>query len=448
MKKIYFLLKLTLLLCSFTALAQPKYVIFDEESKQGLVDLQGKTVLAPVEHLGKYNNFFITFNQGISTIYNQNLKVVFRGKYDEVKFGLQGNYIVKKNQKYGVVTANNQIVIPFKYDEIYNLANGYKVTLNEKEGVVNNKGKLIIPLKYEDISQQNNCYKATLDGKEGILSLDNKTLIPFMYQQLQLDNFNTETLIVAKNEENKVGFINTKNEWVISPIYRLASPFQNGLAFVRDEQKKSMLINTKGEVVIKGFDVLEYYNSNIIVVRDYRWNYSVYNYKGELLDVYNSFYENHYGEQVHQVSKQGKYGFIDGNNKVIIPLEYEGANELREGLIPVIKNDKWGCINLKNEIVIPFQFIGSLGVFENGIAVYNKGPESKMGYSWFQCGLINNKGEVIVEPKYKRIEYLAGNIAIITIGNDKYLYDFVKDKKLKRLTPDDLINSVEIGASD
>jgi hypothetical protein len=429
-------------------LAQPKYVIFDEEGKQGLVDLQGKTVLAPVEHLGKYNNFFITFNQGISTIYNQNLKVVFRGKYDEVKFGLQGNYIVKKNQKYGVVTANNQIVIPFKYDEIYNLANGYKVTLNEKEGVVNNKGKLIIPLKYEDISQQNNCYKATLDGKEGILSLDNKTLIPFMYQQLQLDNFNTETLIVAKNEENKVGFINTKNEWVISPIYRLASPFQNGLAFVRDEQKKSMLINTKGEVVIKGFDVLEYYNSNIIVVRDYRWNYSVYNYKGELLDVYNSFYENHYGEQVHQVSKQGKYGFIDGNNKVIIPLEYEGANELREGLIPVIKNDKWGCINLKNEIVIPFQFIGSLGVFENGIAVYNKGPESKMGYSWFQCGLINNKGEVIVEPKYKRIEYLAGNIAIITIGNDKYLYDFVKDKKLKRLTPDDLINSVEIGASD
>jgi len=446
--KIMKIFKLVLLLCGFTGLAQPKYVIFNEDGSLGLVDLQGKIVLAPVGHLGKYNDFFITFNQGISTIYNQNLKVVFRGKYDNVTFGLQGNYIVKKNQKYGVVTANNQIVIPFKYDEIYNLASGYKVRLNGKKGVVNNKGKLIIPLKYKDISQQNNCYKATLDGKEGILSLENKVLIPFMYRELELDSFNSETLIIAKNEEDKVGFINTKNEWVISPIYTLASPFQNGLAFVRDEQKKSMLINTKGEVVIKGFDVLEYYNSNIIVVRDYRWNYSVYNYKGELLDVYNSFYENHYGEQVHQVSKQGKYGFIDGNNKVIIPLEYEGANELREGLIPVIKNDKWGCINLKNEIVIPFQFIGSLGVFENGVAVYSKGPESKMGYSWSQCGLINNKGEVIVEPKYKRIEYLAGNIAIITIGNDKYLYDFVKDKKLKRLTPDDLINSVEIGASD
>ena len=440
--KIMKIFKLVLLLCGFTGLAQPKYVIFNEDGSLGLVDLQGKIVLAPVGHLGKYNDFFITFNQGISTIYNQNLKVVFRGKYDNVTFGLQGNYIVKKNQKYGVVTANNQIVIPFKYDEIYNLASGYKVRLNGKKGVVNNKGKLIIPLKYKDISQQNNCYKATLDGKEGILSLENKVLIPFMYRELELDSFNSETLIIAKNEEDKVGFINTKNEWVISPIYTLASPFQNGLAFVRDEQKKSMLINTKGEVVIKGFDWLEYHNSNIIVVGDYQRNYSVYNYKGELLDIYHSFYENHYGEQVHRVSKQDKYGFIDGNGKVIIPLEYEGANELREGLIPVIKNDKWGCVNLKNEVVIPFQFIGSLGVFENGVAVYNKGPESKMGYSWSQCGLINNIGEVIVEPKYNRIEYLAGNIAIITIGNDEYLYDFVKDKKLKRLTPDVLINSV------
>jgi len=330
--------KLVLLLCGFTGLAQPKYVIFNEDGSLGLVDLQGKIVLAPVGHLGKYNDFFITFNQGISTIYNQNLKVVFRGKYDNVTFGLQGNYIVKKNQKYGVVTANNQIVIPFKYDEIYNLASGYKVRLNGKKGVVNNKGKLIIPLKYKDISQQNNCYKATLDGKEGILSLENKVLIPFMYRELELDSFNSETLIIAKNEEDKVGFINTKNEWVISPIYTLASPFQNGLAFVRDEQKKSMLINTKGEVVIKGFDWLEYHNSNIIVVGDYQRNYSVYNYKGELLDIYHSFYENHYGEQVHRVSKQDKYGFIDGNGKVIIPLEYEGANELREGLIPVIKN--------------------------------------------------------------------------------------------------------------
>ena len=47
MKKMQHLLGLVLLLCSFTALAQPKYFIFEENKKQGLVDLQGETVLAP-----------------------------------------------------------------------------------------------------------------------------------------------------------------------------------------------------------------------------------------------------------------------------------------------------------------------------------------------------------------------------------------------------------------
>ena len=41
------IIKLVLLLCGFTGLAQPKYFIFEEKGKLGLVDLQGKTVLAP-----------------------------------------------------------------------------------------------------------------------------------------------------------------------------------------------------------------------------------------------------------------------------------------------------------------------------------------------------------------------------------------------------------------
>ena len=45
------IIQLVLLLCSFTGLAQPKYFIFEEKGKLGLVDLQGKTVLAPTSLL-------------------------------------------------------------------------------------------------------------------------------------------------------------------------------------------------------------------------------------------------------------------------------------------------------------------------------------------------------------------------------------------------------------
>ncbi len=48
-------------------------------------------------------------------------------------------------------------------------------------------------------------------------------------------------------------------------------------------------------------------------------------------------------------------------------------------------------------------------------------------------GLINMKGEIIAEPKYNSIEYLRENVAIVSFDDYYYLYDFVKEKKLKCL---------------
>ena len=82
MKKILFLLKLTLLLCSFTGLAQPKYFIFEEKGKLGLVDLQGKTVLAPTfNSIEEKQPYFIACSKQkavryITKIYNSFLKGV------------------------------------------------------------------------------------------------------------------------------------------------------------------------------------------------------------------------------------------------------------------------------------------------------------------------------------------------------------------------------------
>ncbi|WP_315029433.1 WG repeat-containing protein, partial [Capnocytophaga leadbetteri] len=48
-------------------------------------------------------------------------------------------------------------------------------------------------------------------------------------------------------------------------------------------------------------------------------------------------------------------------------------------------------------------------------------------------GLINLKGEIIAEPKYNSIQYLRENVAIVSFDGYYYLYDFVKEKKLKPL---------------
>ena len=399
MKKILFLLKLTLLLCSFTGLTQPKYFIFEEKGKLGLVDLQGKTVLAPTfNSIEEKQPYFIACSKTKGClVYNENLQLVLKGGYNSIELGCEGQFIVKKDGKYGVVSEKGAVILPLKYSNINSNKNGYTVKLNEKAGLFNSEGKEIIPISYHWV------YTGKID--------DN---IP----------------IVAELNDNNAGYINTKNEWVIPPTYQYAFAFRQGVARVK-KGRNYMYINLKGEPVIQDFDnyVIQNYviepsdNTYIVGVRK-ECKYMVYDLNGNLLDTYDGFINNWSGNAIFGVKKGGKWGHIDGYGKVIIPLEYEEVRNFSEGLAAVRKDGKWGYINPKNEIVIPIEFTNEVGFFKNGGAEY---------YTDSGAGLINLKGEIIAEPKYDSIEYVNGNIAIVSFDGYNYLYDFVKEKKLKRL---------------
>jgi len=64
------------------------------------------------------------------------------------------------------------------------------------------------------------------------------------------------------------------------------------------------------------------------------------------------------------------WGFKNEQN-IIIPAQFDYADEFSEGFAKVKKNGKWGYINEKGKTVIPFQFAGASN-FENGKAVVYK----------------------------------------------------------------------------
>ena len=395
------IIQLVLLLCGFTGLAQPKYFIFEEKGKLGLVDLQGKTVLAPTFNSIKEKQpyFFACSKAKGCWVYNENLQLVLKGAYNSIELGCEGQFIVEKNGKYGVVSEKGAVILPLKYSEINSNKNGYTVTLNEKMGLFNSEGKEIIPISYRWI------YTDKID----------------------------DNIPIAAKLDGKEGYINTKNEWVIPPTYRDAFAFRQGVAIVK-KGRNYMCINLKGEAVIQDFDnyVIEPSDNTYIVGVRKECKYMVYDLNGNLLDTYDGFINNWSGNAIFGVKKGSKWGYIDGYGKVIVPFEYEEVNNFSEGLASVRKDGKWGYINPKNEIVIPIEFTNKeVGSFKNGGAEY---------YTDRGVGLINLKGEIIAEPKYDSIEYVRENVAIVSFDDYFYLYDFVKDKKLKRLTPDDLIN--------
>ena len=72
--------------------------------------------------------------------------------------------------------------------------------------------------------------------------------------------------------------------------------------------------------------------------------------------------------------KEHKFGFINAEGKVVIPLEYDHVSDFKEGLAHAKKGSKKGYIDTQGKTVIPFEYHFA-NDFENGMAKVNKNEE-------------------------------------------------------------------------
>ena len=111
----------------------------------------------------------------------------------------------------------------------------------------------------------------------------------------------------------------------------------------------------------------------------------------------------------YKMYKNGKYGFVDKEMNIRVPIIYSEANEFSEGVAAVSLNGEIGYINKIGELLIDYQFEEG-GVFKNGLAMVSKDDK---------FGVIDKSGTFIVPLMYDDI----GNIShqYISVGlNDQY----------------------------
>lgn len=99
-------------------------------------------------------------------------------------------------------------------------------------------------------------------------------------------------------------------------------------------------------------------------------------------------------------SRKGKRGFLNINDgRIVIGEQYDKAWVFSEGLAAVVKDGKIGFINARNEVVIPFRYDYA---YRNGRAIDYLFCD---GYCTMTdergaCGLIDKEGNWIIEPLY------------------------------------------------
>ena len=117
------------------------------------------------------------------------------------------------------------------------------------------------------------------------------------------------------------------------------------------------------------------------------------------------------------VSKGGKLGVIDTNNKTILPFnnKYQTIESFSEGMAPVMsKSSKWGFIDKDGKEVIAPQYDGIDGSFAGPYGFSEGLAGMKKGKNW---GFITKTGTVAIPFTYDEIRPFSEGLAGVLKGS-------------------------------
>ena len=257
---------------------------------------------------------------------------------------------VGKKKKY----KTGDVVIPFKYDDVFNFREGLAVVkLKGKWGFIDKSGKVVVPLKYDNVwAFHEGLAGVKLKGKWGFIDKSGKEVVPPKYDYV--DSFNEGLAMVKLN--GKWGYINKSGKEVVPPKYDNVWDFKEGLAIVELNGKQGFVDKSGKEVVPLKYDVV--------------WNFS---------------------EGLAEVKLKGKWGVIDMSGNEVVPLKYDIVHASEEGLAMVKLNDKWGVVDKSGKEVVPPKY-DYVDHFSEGLASVRLNGK---------CGYINKSGKVVVPLKYE-----------------------------------------------
>lgn len=420
------------------------------------------------ENLTKSNNV-VKKQENISILKKDSVK-----KIEEIPV-----FIIRKDSsksyegdKFGIMNVKGKMILTPKYDLINDFNPSNKITTfkdKNYKGVIDRNGKELFKGTYYRLkvcSDNLIAFRKTEKSKVGFMDVKGKVIMSPKFRNLRLYR---NSIIVTmddmkKNlydENRKYGIINTNLKEIV-PVgkYDCIDDFQNGYLRVSKNNKYGVIdVNGKEFLSLK-YDCLR--NLMPMFLLDDGENLSLINSKGHITNF--KTYAKTYvydGDRDYDTPCYG-LSFLNKNNQWIY-IDSEG-NEIKSpyfkapvkfssaGLAPVCKNKKWGYMDKKGNIVIDFKFDKADSfTSEIEIAIVNyKGKYcciDKKGniLSYFKdnnyyesyyymvdkdivpvytdkgYGVIDKKGKLIIDSKYKTI-YIYDN-HILAIKKIRDIYD-------------------------
>lgn len=377
-----------------------------------------------------------------------------------------GSYIfyqrmIEEGRKYEVVKIENPQYFLLKQQEKY--------------GVINTAGETLIEPIYENIIIPNPekpvfiCYEV----ENAKILNENKQEILTNYanvQPIRLKNiassFMYEKTVLTYEKNEKIGLIDFEGKEVVAPIYEQIEslPYKEGELLVK-QQEKYGVVNIKGNILVEC-------NYDQITIDNYYTDENGYKYAGYIVsskteEGYRYGYVDINGKEIlnpeyNQLSritdikedekpyfitaKNGQYGVLK-KEELIINNEYQSIRYDKSSDIFIVeKSKKYGATNKDGNVIIPIQFnqIDITGIYlyarkgtvtevytregqltnrDNNIAILktdNQQYRIKIDNSnGTKYSIVDKDENSLIENDYSYIDYLFGEYFIVSSNNGK-----------------------------
>ena len=327
-----------------------------KDNKYGLLDFTGKILFDcnydSIEPIIGINNSLITVKNGKKGLVSVTGSIIIENEYEQITAltnEYEDGYIIKSSEgKYGVIGTNKKIILPIEYEEIKNVysENVYIVKENGRWKIINTKNNTSENLEYDDIKSIDNTYMIVENaGKYGIASTNGEEEIPPQYESLK--NIYQNYYIAKK--DNLYGVIDTDNTIKIDFKYKSLAYIKDANIIEGDSDKiETDLFDKNFSLKLSGIVSEINTDKGYMKVR-VNSDYKYYNFKFEEKKNTEILTNN----TLFLSKKDGKYGYVDKNNVVVVNYIYDDATEQNDsGYVAVKKDGKWGAINSKGETVV------------------------------------------------------------------------------------------------
>ena len=238
----------------------------------------------------------------------------------------------------------------------------YAVTNGELWGRVAANGDTILPVayKYASPAGASGATVYSLEKDSRIISNSNFVYGIFSFDVTESGCYADDLVPVLKDGKYNYYDCFAKESF---GGYKYAGSFQNGYAAVQTDKGWNIIDKTGKDVSGTFADILvdtngNYMTGSVMVAAKEKNKYQFFDATGKAK---NSFTAENMdicmGSDIVAFEKNGKWGFVNTDGKVVIDPQYDDAKSFAYGLAGVCKDGKWGFINTDNELAIKYDFI-------------------------------------------------------------------------------------------